>query len=141
MKNVPTILLALSILIILGIVWYRYDQYVVQRNFITYAAVPCSEEEGTCFVMDCSPEEEGCDLTPYKKVEVLASEAPKCVEEHTCEAFACPAGSTTCSETFCEDETLEDGEICYAPEPEEEEIIEEAPIEEEIEEDVTPIAL
>lgn len=120
MKNVPVFLLAISLIAILGIVWYRYDQYVVQRNFITYAAVPCSEEEGTCFVMDCSPEEdEECDLSPYKKIEVLASEAPKCIEEHTCESFACASGSETCTETFCSDETLEDGEACYVPAVEE----------------------
>ena len=118
MKNTPTFLLAISLLIILGIVWYRYDQYVVQNNFITYAAVPCSEEEGTCFVMDCTlGVDEGCDLTPYKKVELLASEAPKCVEEHTCEAFSCVEGSETCTETFCSEETLEDGETCFVPEP------------------------
>ena len=126
MKNVPTILLALSIIVILGIAWYRYDQYVVKRNFITYAAVPCSAEEGTCFVMDCSPEEdEDCDITPYKKVEVLASEAPKCIEEHMCESFTCPLGSATCTETFCADDTLEDGEACQIPEPiVEEEVVE-----------------
>jgi len=132
MKNTPVFLLAVSLIIIFGIVWYRYDQYVLKRNFITYAAVPCSEEEGTCFVMDCSPEEdEECDQTPYKKIELLSSEAPKCVEEHVCESFACPADSTTCTETYCSDDTLEEGEVCYAP------VVEELPAELGVEESGT----
>lgn len=99
-------------MVIFAIVWYRYDQYVVQRNFIIHAAAPCDSSEGTCFVADCSPEDdETCDLTPYKKVELLANKAPACLEEHTCASFAC-AAIDSCTETYCDEESLEEGEVC-----------------------------
>lgn len=135
MKEGPKILLAVSIVVIALIVWHRFDEYVLKHNFFVHAAVPCDPSEGTCFVADCSPEEdEECDVSPYKKIDVLSSIAPACIEEHTCEAFACTPG-TDCTETFCDDETLEDGEVCLVPE---EEVLEESPAEEVEEVDTNP---
>ncbi len=125
--------LALFAIIVISVIGYRYYDYVVQRNFLLEVNVTCDPATDTCFVMDCVPAEDPfCDITPYKKVELLASEAPACLEEHACEAFSCGA-SESCTETFCSDDTREEWEICtdasFTSAPEE------APIEtEEVEE-------
>lgn len=117
MQNWSRYLLLLALLAIVGIAGYRYEQYVLARNFLMEVQVPCDPASEACFALACDSEDEECDTTPYKKVEVLASEAPACAEEHTCEAFTCSGDS--CSETYCAEDTLEEGEQCVIPvEPE-----------------------
>lgn len=126
----PKYFFAFSLLAIALIVGYRYHQYIIDHNFPVIANVPCDPATESCFVMDCSPEEDPeCDPTPYKKIGLLSREAPTCVEEHTCGYFSC-ADINSCAETFCSEEELEDGEVCYEPpapviEPVEEEAPEE----------------
>lgn len=73
---------------------------------------PCNPEIEKCFVSDCSSEDDPeCDLTPYKKVEILAKEAPSCLEEHSCESFGCNQ-IKSCSITYCDNKSKEEGEIC-----------------------------
>jgi hypothetical protein len=65
-------------------------------------------------VSDCSPEEDlECDSSPYKRVEILKSDAPSCLEEHTCDSFSC-SGIENCSITLCSEDELEDGEKCLS---------------------------
>jgi hypothetical protein len=55
--------------------------------------------------------------TPYKKVSILASRAPKCLEEHNCESFSCSDISddpNICAITYCSDNTKDPGEECLA---------------------------
>lgn len=109
----------LSMVVILGIVGYRYYHYVVKGDYVVLANVSCDPAVESCFVADCSPDEDPeCDDTPYKKVEVLSAEAPGCLKEHTCEVFECT--SESCSVTECSEDALEDGEVCAVPEPESE---------------------
>lgn len=107
----PKYFLACSVLVIVVIVGFRYYQYVIERNFTVLANISCDPTSEVCFVSDCSPEDVGCDLTPYKKVSIRASDAPKCIEEHNCEAFSCD-GISTCMITYCNDSTIEEGEVC-----------------------------
>lgn len=116
MKNGSAILLAMVLVAVAATIWYRFDQYVIQRNFVMVANAFCDPESEECFVMDCDPEtDEECDATPYKKVSILASEAPACLQEHTCETFSCD-GLSSCEITTCDDESLEEGEACYVHE-------------------------
>jgi hypothetical protein len=104
--------IALFLAVICIVAWYRYDQYVVQKNFLLEVNAVCNPASEACFVADCSPTDDPfCDTTPYKKVEILASEAPACLEEHTCESFSCD-GIERCSITYCLDEIKEDWESC-----------------------------
>jgi hypothetical protein len=98
-------------LIVLVIVGYRYQQYVINRNFTLLVNTVCDSQTEKCFVMDCVEGEEGCDKTPYKKVELVAKDAPQCLEEHTCTSFSC-GKLENCTVSYCTEDTLEDGEVC-----------------------------
>jgi len=112
MKTRPLYLLLLLLSAILVVIAYRYEQYVVQRNFLIDVQAPCDPASKSCFVSDCSPTDDpACDTSPYDKVEILDSEAPACLEEHTCVAFSCE-GYSNCSIDYCSEDTLEDGEAC-----------------------------
>lgn len=112
-KN-PIYLLVLIIVALIIVIVYRYDQYVIKDNFILTAAVVCDPSNEGCFVADCDATDPACDVTPYKKVSILASEALECVQEHSCETFQCVPG-TSCKITYCSEASLEDGEICLLP--------------------------
>jgi hypothetical protein len=102
-----------AVLVVAG---YRYQQYILQENFLLEVNTTCDPAVDSCFVVDCSPEEDPfCDTTPYKKIEIKTYEAPECLQEHICENFSC-TGKETCTETFCSDEVLEDGESCTVKE-------------------------
>lgn len=112
-----TLILLFLAVAVLAVVGFRYHQYVIERNFVLAVNAPCNPETESCFAWACDPEEdEECDLTPYKKVEIIANEAPQCLEEHACEEFSCDPESETCSVTYCEDETIEEWEMCVMPE-------------------------
>lgn len=88
----------------------RYLEYIHNKNFEILVNTSCQLGEQGCFVADCEAGPD-CDQTPYKKVSILAKEAPKCLGEHTCENFTC-SGLESCEITYCSEETLEDGEKC-----------------------------
>lgn len=133
MRNGSAILVAIVLLAIAGTIWQRYDQYVLKGNFYLEAYASCDPATEMCFVADCPPEEDlECDASPYKKIEMVEREAPKCLEEHTCDTFSCPANSGNCSVTYCSEDTLDEGEVCLeqqdeipAPEEHEESVQEE----------------
>ena len=114
MKKGPAPLLALFLLVIFGVFVYRYDQYLLKKNYQIDAQVPCDPSQEQCFVADCAKDDPECDTTPYKKVEVLASEAPSCLTEENCTVFSCSTAS--CKITTCNDSTLEAGEVCSSNE-------------------------
>jgi hypothetical protein len=127
MKRWSRTLIVLALAGIAVTMAYRYEEYLVKRNFIMVANVPCDPSTEACFALDCDPGDAECEATPYKKAEILASEAPACVEEHTCESFSCD-GASSCSVTYCAEDTLEDGELCVEPEPAAIQEEEEAPV-------------
>jgi hypothetical protein len=122
----PRVFLITILVMALVVIGYRFHQYLLSSNFLVLAATACDPVSEACFVWDCDPETDGeeCDITPYKKVEVLARHAPQCLLDHSCETFSCE-GVEDCSVTYCADDTLEDGEVCAEP------VIEEPVLEEE----------
>ena len=79
-----------------------------------FTTIACDPTEKSCFVSDCSVDNDPeCDVSPYMKVEINAHQAPKCLEEHTCEAFVCTEELESCSITYCSEDTIEEGEICF----------------------------
>jgi hypothetical protein len=101
------------VLITCVVVFYRYQQYVVNKNFVLKVNTVCDTNTESCFVADCSPENDTeCDVTPYKKVEILDAYAPKCLEEHNCPAFSCENSEDKCSVSYCSSDITESGEKC-----------------------------
>lgn len=115
LKDSKTFLLFIFILVLLVSVT-RFYQYKVNDNYVLLANVACDPEVESCFVWDCDLDEPDCDRSSYKKVEILASEAPACLEEHGCENFSCDY-SSSCKVIECADVYLEEWEICIMPEP------------------------
>ena len=104
--------IVLILFLLVTVVGYRFYQYKILRNFLLEVNTVCNPEVEECFVMDCVEGELDCDTSPYKKVEILAHDAPVCLEEHMCESFSCPSYSNQCVVVYCSEETLLDGEIC-----------------------------
>ena len=92
--------------VLIAIIVYRYDQYIIKKNYLLDVAVACDPAIENCFSAE--------DAEPYKKVQMLASEAPICLQEHSCEDFKCTAG-TSCVITLCSADTLAEGESCTQP--------------------------
>jgi hypothetical protein len=101
------VLIILSLICVMG---YRYYEYIYLRNFLLDVNVPCDPTTEQCFVADCEPGPD-CDSTPYAKVEIIAHDAPVCLEEHACESFSCD-GINSCNVTYCSADSLVDGEVC-----------------------------
>ena len=87
----------------------RFIQYRVLQNFTLHGVTNCDTTAESCFVSDCDTED--CDTAPYKKLFVSAKDAPKCLYENNCENFACE-NLSDCEIIYCNDETLDEGEIC-----------------------------
>lgn len=107
------LLFSLAFLLLVIVAGYRYEQYVMARNFTFFANTACDSSLHDCFIADCSPEEDGlgCPNGPYAKVELSASDAPKCLSEHSCKSFSCD-GLEDCEITYCSEDILDEGEIC-----------------------------
>jgi hypothetical protein len=110
MSKLSKYLFAIMVLALLCVAGYRYYEYINQRNFLLDVNVSCNPETESCFVADCESGPD-CDETPYKKVEIIAHDAPACLEEHSCETFSC-SGLVNCTVTTCSDNSLADGEKC-----------------------------
>lgn len=105
------LIVLLSSLFLLAIIGFRYHQYIVDQNFLLYLNGPCDPANESCFIEDCSAGDESCQAVPYIKIELLAKDAPNCLEEHTCESFSCE-GLNQCEITYCSEDALEEGEVC-----------------------------
>jgi hypothetical protein len=112
MSKLSKYLFVIMLLALLVVVGYRYYEYVHMRNFLLDVNVSCKPAQESCFVANCNPADSECDTTPYKKVEIIAHDAPVCLEEHTCEDFSCD-GITGCTITNCSAPSLSDGEKCF----------------------------
>ena len=116
------ILIGLFILFVIAAGVWKYHSFFVERDFVIYTWVSCDTTTESCFAMECEEGDEECDDWAYKKMEIPASETPYCdpyVDEE-CPEPVCEVGSD-CIEILCSEETLEEGEMCLAIEPEEEE--------------------
>lgn len=112
MNRRPAYLITIVLFAILLVAAYRYQQYIVDRAFLLKADTACDLAAHSCFASNCSPADDpACDPAPYEKVEVLAHDAPACLEEHTCDAFICE-GRRDCAINYCTADAVQDGERC-----------------------------
>jgi hypothetical protein len=101
-----------ALLVVFVTIGYRCYQYIDNRNFVLEVNTICDPQIEKCFVQSS---DFGFLETPYKKVTIVASLAPRCLEEHTCEAFFCPTdlkNAYECQTIYCSDETKKEGEEC-----------------------------
>lgn len=117
---------------LLVVVVYRFEEYQVAGDYLIYTTASCDATNERCFVMDCDPTDEECDQTPYKKITVHAGSAPACALEHTCEDFVCPVEDSSCEVLLCNDDAVEDGEVCMDIEIPEESLPVDAPLTDEV---------
>ena len=110
MKRDLYLIMGLFIVLLIIVVAYRYNQYVLNKNFLLEVNATCDKNIENCFLSDCEPDM-GCDPTPYKKIEIQSNQSPWCMEEHTCPSFYCK-DNNTCKVTYCSATSLEDGEKC-----------------------------
>lgn len=117
MRRSSTYLILIILIGVAAVVANRYYHYISQRDFLLDVDVACDPSTEHCFIADCSPEEDpNCDTSPYKYVEILARNAPSCLEEHACDSFSCDPNDATCSITYCDEDTVSEGEQC-TPDP------------------------
>jgi hypothetical protein len=110
MSKLSKTFFVLIVLVLLGVTGHRYYEYVYQKNFLLDVNTTCDPKINNCFIFNCESGPD-CSNMPYKKIEIIAKDAPKCLEEHTCENFSC-GGIENCSVTYCSDNILSDGELC-----------------------------
>lgn len=136
-------------LLIAGSVAATYYRYIVARDYIIEAEADCDPYTEACFTYVCDPEAgEECtgdpteDTSYYKSINRNAKNIPLCdPAEEGCEALVCPPDEEGCEIIFCDPATAEEGTVCTDPaaytleHPIEEEVTEEAGIEEESDEE------
>lgn len=115
MVNNPKFFVIIFCAVIAVVSANRFYDYYVEKNFEVVANTICNPVAEDCFVYDCSVADSECDPTPFKKVTLHASHAPQCLFEHSCNEFFCSVESIQsheCEIAYCNDENLEDGEVC-----------------------------
>lgn len=101
------------VLAILAVGAYKYKAFVIDRNFDILAHVTCDPQSESCFVADCSPEDDPeCDITPYKKVLKSAKNIEECGPSEECPELSCDENEVGCTTTYCSSETIDEDEIC-----------------------------
>lgn len=107
--NNPFLIIALFLLII--VIGNRFYQYVFLGSFLVEVNTSCDSQKANRFTNDFED-----SVEPYKKVLIRYSYVPSCLEEHSCKEFSCTGYSPDgCSEIYCEDSSLEEGEKCLIP--------------------------
>jgi hypothetical protein len=111
-KKRPLLFLGFMVLFVSLVGLHNYNQYYILKDYPVYALTPCDPSVHSCFLIDEELAFFSTQAGPYSKVEIHASDAPACLDEHTCVDFSCEGMGASCSMTFCSEETKEEGEYC-----------------------------
>lgn len=111
-KSKSKFIIVFFLVLVFLVIAFKFEQFVIEGRYTIHALVPCDSGSNRCFAVHCDGVE-GCVETPYKKIEIRADIAPKCVKENDCESFSCPSSHPDlCTETYCQTALLEEGEGC-----------------------------
>ena len=115
MDTKSKLLVAAFIVIVAAAIFWKYDTFVTQRDFLVHDQVSCDPSTESCFSYDCDEGDEECDAEPFKKIRKSARNIPLC-PNYTggCPELACLPGEEECEVTYCSDEDLEEDEICVS---------------------------
>lgn len=114
-------------LIFLSVFATFYRVFIV-RDYLVTVETLCSPETQSCFARDiCDTEDQTCsegdtptETSYYKIVERKAFAFPETcasgsADSPLCADMSCRPGEAECTETFCADETVPEGERCMGP--------------------------
>ena len=100
----------------------------IARDYLVTVETLCSPETQSCFARDiCDTEDQTCsegdtptETSYYKIVERKAFAFPETcasgsADSPLCADMSCRPGEAECTETFCADETVPEGERCMGP--------------------------
>ena len=100
----------------------------IARDYLVTVETICSPEAQSCFARDvCDTEDQVCsegdtptETSYYKIVERKAFAFPETcasgsADSPLCADLSCRPGEADCTETFCSDETVPEGERCMGP--------------------------
>ncbi|KND48968.1 MAG: hypothetical protein AB200_00880 [Parcubacteria bacterium C7867-005] len=105
--------LTFFVVVILFVVGVQFNRMIIEKDYLLYSHTECDPTAESCFVQDCEESEDGCDLTPYKKIEKLAKNAPDCdLSKPECINLSCAVDEDSCTVTSCSEDVLEEGETC-----------------------------
>lgn len=110
-----TKILILCLVLFFGIsIAAKYYVFFVEQNYLVTAEADCDPGIESCFVWDCTVEEDAdCDQYPYKYIEISAAHISDCNPyEEECEPLNCTPNDEYCDITYCSDETSGDDEFC-----------------------------
>lgn len=102
------VILGVFVLIVAG---HNFERYHVASDYPLHVFTNCDSTKNSCFGADPDIGDPTFQSGTYEKVEMIASGAPHCLDEHTCTDFTCD-GIADCQITYCSEETIEDGESC-----------------------------
>lgn len=114
MDKKSTYLLSSLALIFIASVYWNYQVFFIQRDFIVDSTTTCDPRAESCF-MSCDAGECGTDY--YAKITKRAYNIPVCngaIEE--CESLICTPNEPDCEIIFCSEKTLQEDEACTSPE-------------------------
>lgn len=121
MDSKAKMLFVIFLLSVLSLAFFAYEKYILNKDYLISAEIPCDQLRETCFVYHCDPETEQCsgiseeDTSYYKKIEKLASTYPSCdTNKENCLVSDCGVGDSDCVMTPCD---VNDAESeCSSPE-------------------------
>jgi hypothetical protein len=108
--------------LIAGVVVVTFCKYIILKDYYIEAEADCDPASQACFVTTCDPADDSecpadeADRTSYtKKVKKKAYLIPLCdPSDENCDALKCIPGED-CQETFCNEETVGEGQECNDP--------------------------
>jgi len=112
MNTSSKIILGILAALLVFIIGFKYNDYFIGQNYLTVNAVSCDPETEECFQYDCTDwcDDVGSlifyDGTPYKKLKIMAYDAPVCLEDMTCLDFTCADTDAPCETIYCSEETV-----------------------------------
>ncbi len=123
---------SLILIIVIGAllwsIWYAYNRFYIEKDYLILQSVSCDPETENCFVWQCDPATEECsaneeeNIDYYKYIEKPAANISECENPDECEEISCEPSEEDCVITTCTpDSALEEGVQCSndLPAPEE----------------------
>lgn len=110
------ILIVLVSIFILGTLWYAFNRFYIERDYLISQEVSCDPGIENCFVWQCDPTTETCsekeedNIAYYKIIEKRAFNIPECTAEEQCEELHCEANEIDCVVTLCTNDGSGGGE-------------------------------
>jgi len=115
MDSKTKILFAGFFLLVLILVFFSYEKFYQERDYLVSAEVPCDPSGESCFIYRCDSETETCsgvpedDTTYYKKIEKSASLFPNCdPNAENCQVANCDASDMSCTVSLCQEDNLDE---------------------------------